>query len=74
VYVEAIAGQPPGALDTRANSRHDILQRLAGAARRPVAVLMVVAAVVVFGAVSYNRLDLALLPDLVERARRAGDV
>ncbi|MHC4957343.1 MAG: efflux RND transporter permease subunit [Planctomycetota bacterium] len=37
---------------------------LAGAARRPVAVLMVVAAVVVFGAVSYNRLDLALLPDL----------
>jgi HAE1 family hydrophobic/amphiphilic exporter-1 len=37
---------------------------LAGAARRPVAVLMVVAAVVVFGLVSYGRLDLALLPDL----------
>ena len=37
---------------------------LAAAARRPVAVLMVVAAVVVFGVVSYNRLDLALLPDL----------
>jgi len=37
---------------------------LAAAARRPVAVLMVVAAVVVFGAVSYDRLDLALLPDL----------
>ena len=37
---------------------------LAAAARRPVAVLMVVAAVVVFGVVSYNRLDLALLPDI----------
>ncbi|MHC5051305.1 MAG: efflux RND transporter permease subunit, partial [Planctomycetota bacterium] len=37
---------------------------LTGAARRPVAVLMVVAAVVVFGLVSYGRLDLALLPDL----------
>ena len=37
---------------------------LAAAARRPVAVLMVVTAVVVFGVVSYNRLDLALLPDL----------
>ena len=37
---------------------------LAGAARRPVAVLMVVAAVCVFGFVSYKRLDLALLPDL----------
>jgi HAE1 family hydrophobic/amphiphilic exporter-1 len=37
---------------------------LAGAARRPVAVLMVVAATVVFGVVSYFRLDLALLPDL----------
>jgi len=37
---------------------------LAGAARRPVAVLMVVTAVVVFGLVSYGRLDLALLPDL----------
>jgi len=37
---------------------------LEGAARRPVAVLMVVAATVVFGIVSYFRLDLALLPDL----------
>ena len=37
---------------------------LEGAARRPVAVLMVVAATVVFGVVSYFRLDLALLPDL----------
>ena len=37
---------------------------LAGAAARPIAVLMVVAAVLVFGYVSYNRLDLALLPDL----------
>ncbi|MGQ0613832.1 MAG: efflux RND transporter permease subunit [Planctomycetaceae bacterium] len=37
---------------------------LAGAARRPVAVSMVVAAVVVFGAVSYGRLDLSLLPSL----------
>jgi len=37
---------------------------LAGAAMRPVAVLMVVLAVVVFGVVSYSRLDVALLPDL----------
>ncbi|MEM8886275.1 MAG: efflux RND transporter permease subunit, partial [Planctomycetota bacterium] len=37
---------------------------LAGAARRPVAVLMLVAATVVFGALSYSRLDVALLPDL----------
>ena len=37
---------------------------LAGAARRPVAVLMVVLAIVVFGVVSYSRLDVALLPDL----------
>ena len=37
---------------------------LEGAARRPVAVAMVVAAIVVFGVVSYSRLDLALLPDL----------
>ena len=37
---------------------------LEGAARRPVAVLMVTVATVVFGVVSYFRLDLALLPDL----------
>jgi len=37
---------------------------LAGAARRPVAVAMVVAVVLLFGLVSYRRLDLSLLPDL----------
>ncbi|HEX5135796.1 MAG TPA: efflux RND transporter permease subunit, partial [Planctomycetota bacterium] len=37
---------------------------LEGAARRPVAVLMVTVATVVFGVISYSRLDLALLPDL----------
>lgn len=37
---------------------------LEGAARRPVAVLMVTVATVVFGIISYSRLDLALLPDL----------
>ncbi|MHC4577827.1 MAG: efflux RND transporter permease subunit, partial [Planctomycetota bacterium] len=37
---------------------------LEAAANRPIAVLMVVTAVVVFGLVSYDRLDLALLPDL----------
>ncbi|MHC4451223.1 MAG: efflux RND transporter permease subunit, partial [Planctomycetota bacterium] len=37
---------------------------LEGAARRPVAVLMLVLATVVFGVVSYARLDVALLPDL----------
>ncbi len=37
---------------------------LAAAARRPVAVGMVVAAVCVFGFISYQRLDLALLPKL----------
>ena len=37
---------------------------LAGAARRPVAVAMVVAVALLFGLVSYRRLDLSLLPDL----------
>ncbi|MDH3592153.1 MAG: efflux RND transporter permease subunit, partial [Planctomycetota bacterium] len=37
---------------------------LAATARRPIAVLMVVTAVFVFGFVSYQRLDLALLPRL----------
>jgi len=37
---------------------------LAGAARRPAAVLMVVMAVVVFGVVSYMLLDVSLLPNL----------
>jgi len=40
------------------------MSALDGAARRPVAVLMVTVAAVVFGVVSYFRLDLALLPDL----------
>ncbi|MFQ5844531.1 MAG: efflux RND transporter permease subunit [Planctomycetota bacterium] len=37
---------------------------LAGAVRRPVAVTMVVASVFVFGLISYDRLDLSLLPRL----------
>ena len=40
------------------------MNALSGPARRPVAVAMVVAAVLVFGAVSLGKLELSLLPDL----------